>query len=371
MDEYDEASPTLEQFKTRFKQLFEASTNTDDLYQKWQKVQQTTGGNPPHISKIAGELADLKGALPLDSISDYAQRQRFLDAMDPRLRQNVKPQFREDDNWDKIVQLSERYDATIYKTGAYKGKGRGQNTCNRTQTPKIQFNNDVINRTPAKGKGKGKAPAKRKATPKNQKPSKAEMNRRKAEGACFYCGEKGHMANECPKKELKTNHVRLYEDTDSSEVEYEAESDDTEEIDGENSIITFKTTVGQSKDEMKTLSGSRIYHYGQWKAARALADTGTIGGTLLSNRFVTTNNIPYKPRKNPVNLKIAVKGSRSTSNYSAIVDIQIGKMKLQKVEMIITPVPDYDILLSMDDLTRMGPVIDCQKNSIYFPKYKV
>ena len=86
LDEYDEESPTLEQFKTRYQQLFEASTNTDDLYQKWQKVQQTTGGNPARILKIAGELADLKGALPRDSISDYAQRQRFLDAMDPRLR---------------------------------------------------------------------------------------------------------------------------------------------------------------------------------------------------------------------------------------------------------------------------------------------
>ena len=107
------------------------------------------------------------------------------------------------------------------------------------------------------------------------------------------------------------------------------------------------------------------------KPARALADTGTIGGTLLSNRFVTTNNIPYKSRKNPVNLKMAVKGSRSTSNYSAIVDVEIGKMKVRNVEMMITPVLDYDILLSMDDLTRMGAVIDCQKNSIYFPKYKV
>ena len=68
---------------------------------------------------------------------------------------------------------------------------------------------------------------------------------------------------------------------------------------------------------------------------------------------------------------MAVKGSRSTSNYSATVDIQIRKMKLKHVEMMITPVSDYDILLSMDDLTRMGAVIDCQKNSIYFSKFKV
>ena len=60
LDKYDEVSATLEQFKTKFKQLFEASTNTDDLYQKWQTVQQNTRGNPARISKIAGVLADLK-----------------------------------------------------------------------------------------------------------------------------------------------------------------------------------------------------------------------------------------------------------------------------------------------------------------------
>ena len=151
--------------------------------------------------------------------------------MYPGLRQNVEPQIREEDTWHKIVQLSERYDATMYKTGAYKGKGRSQNSSNRTQTPKKQFNNDATNRTPAKGKGKGKAPAKRKATPKNQKSTKAEMDLHKAEGACFYCGEKGHMANKCPKKEVKSDHVRLSEDTGSSEAEYEAESDDTKELD--------------------------------------------------------------------------------------------------------------------------------------------
>ena len=119
------------------------------------------------------------------------------------------------------------------------------------QAPKKQFNNGVTNRTPAKGKEKGKAPAKRKLAQKNQKSTNAEMDRRNVEGACFYCGEKGHMANECPKKRVKSNHVCLIEETESSEAEYEAESDETEDRDEENSIITFKTTVGQPKSEKK------------------------------------------------------------------------------------------------------------------------
>jgi len=41
------------------------------------------------------------------------------------------------------------------------------------------------------------------------------------------------------------------------------------------------------------------------------------------------------------------------------------------VPILVTPVSDYDILISMDDLIRLGAVINCQKNSIYFSKYKV
>jgi len=61
------------------------------------------------------------------------------------------------------------------------------------------------------------------------------------------------------------------------------------------------------------------------KPTRALADTGTIGGTLISNKFVTTQNIPYTARKNAVTLKMAVNGSRSTSNFS--------------IEVIVTTLP--------------------------------
>ena len=42
----------------------------------------------------------------------------------------------------------------MYKTGVYKGKGRGQNTSNQTQTPKKQFNNNVTNRTQRREKEK-------------------------------------------------------------------------------------------------------------------------------------------------------------------------------------------------------------------------
>jgi len=51
--------------------------------------------------------------------------------------------------------------------------------------------------------------------------------------------------------------------------------------------------------------------------------------------------------------------------------IKLGKMRVDKVLMLVTPVSEYDILISMDDLKRLGAVIDCQKNIIYFCNYKV
>jgi len=40
--------------------------------------------------------------------------------------------------------------------------------------------------------------------------------------------------------------------------------------------------------------------------------------------------------------------------------IQLGKIKVDKVPMLVRPVSDHDILISMDNLIRLGVVIDCQ-----------
>ena len=229
--------------------------------------------------------------------------------MDSRLRRNVEPQLRPEDTRDQMVAVAERYDATMYSTGAYKGSDRSQTSSSKPHTPKNENTYRKPSTTPRpRNTGKGKAPAKTRTYTKSNKPSKAEIDRRKAEGACFYCGESGHMANECPKKEVKTNHVRLSEECpDSSEGEYEPDTDSPEELDGRGSVRTYKTTVGTPKDRPFQALECTININGN--PARALTDTGTIGGTLISNKFVKIHNIPYTARQNPVILKMAVQGS--------------------------------------------------------------
>jgi len=126
MIDREEDHLTLPQLTHHLQQLFEATTKTDDTYHKWQNVRQAAGAQPARITKIAGKLADLKASLPAGSISHYARKQRFLDAMDFRLRCNVEPLLRPEDTRDQIVDVAERYDATMYRTSGYKGSDRNQ-----------------------------------------------------------------------------------------------------------------------------------------------------------------------------------------------------------------------------------------------------
>ena len=101
------------------------------------------------------------------------------------------------------------------------------------------------------------------------------------------------MANECPKKEVKSNHVRVTEETpDSSEGEYEPDTDSTEELDASGSIRTYKTTVRTSKEPTRPFLALEFTLFINGKPARVLTNTGTIGGTLISNKFVTSTTFP-------------------------------------------------------------------------------
>jgi len=61
---------------------------------------------------------------------------------------------------------------------------------------------------------------------------------------------------------------------DSSEGEYEPDTDSTEEVDGSGSVSTYKTTVDTPKDRPFQVLKFTINING--KPASALADTGTI-----------------------------------------------------------------------------------------------
>ena len=373
-DEYDEMNrdPTLEQFKERMTTLFQASTNKDDLWQQWQKIYQTKKGLTARITTIATELELIRSRLPLGSVSAFAQKQRFLEAMDNRLRRSVEPQLKGNETWIEMVEMAERYDATMFRTGAY-----GNRTEASDRKPRSQPANKATTKTATTSKSKDKHTTKT-TKKKSNKPGKAEMERRKKEGACYYCGKSGHMANECPEKDGRSNRVTETSDSEQEEEssEEEEEESDLEDLDDELFVgyvgmaTLAKTTITQDKagPPLQALEATiRIDGHD----ARVLFDTGTIGFNLISNRFITTHNMPYEPLSKPVTLKMAVKGSRSSANNKCKAKVEIGRHSFSPTHMTISSLDTYDALIGYNFLRKHEAIIDCKKNSIYFPSQKL
>ena len=92
------------------------------------------------------------------------------------------------------------------------------------------------------------------------------------------------MPNECPKKEIKTNHVQgIQKASDCSKGEYEPDTNSTEEMDASGSIRTYKNTVGTPKKPIRLFQALEFTFYINGKSTRVLADIGAIGGILINN----------------------------------------------------------------------------------------
>ena len=68
---------------------------------------------------------------------------------------------------------------------------------------------------------------------------------------------------------------------------------------------------------------------------------------------------------------MAVKGSRSSADQKCNVTFEIGKHTFTPAPMMVTTLDTYDALIGFNFLHQNGAVIDCGKNSIYFPKAKL
>ena len=101
--------------------------------------------------------------------------------------------------------------------------------------------------------------------------------------------------------------------------------------------------------------------------AKALFDTGTMGDNLISGKFISTHRIATETLENPISLKMAVKGSRSTINFKAKPVVQIGPPPGEITEALVSSLENYDIFLGMPYLNKHKAIIDCGNATIRFP----
>ena len=331
------------------------------IYEQWLAVKQTINNKTAQITNTVITLETLRDSLPPGTISDYSAKQRLLDAMDIKLKRDVKPHITSDTSFDQLVEIAEKRDAIAHSTGLY---GR-QNQHSTT------VSNAVMPLKPRDTRNNHQAPPQRYSnnTTQHTHLSPQEKERRKRDGACYYCGKIGHYSSDCYLKKGNQNQNRNRGNGRRGGMERrgrprrsyhtQEEPDHPIEVTNTSNHVRPSGSGNRALEAYVTVNGHK---------AKALFDTGTMGDNLISGKFVSTSQIPTQDLDTPISLKIAVKGSRSTINYKAQPIIQVGDETGDTTDALVCSLDNYDIFLGMPYLTAHNAIIDCGNAIISFPK---
>ena len=135
--QYDnsQGEKTVEGLKRKFEGYFLPSTSTDTIYEQWLTVKQTTNGRTAQITDTVINLETLRESLPQGTISDYSAKQRLLDAMDIKLKREVKPHITADTSFDQLVEIAEKRDAIAHSRGLYGNRNQHSNAVSNAVIP--------------------------------------------------------------------------------------------------------------------------------------------------------------------------------------------------------------------------------------------
>src|ERR1700743_1190892 len=114
---------------------FLPSTSTDTIYEQWLAVKQTTNGKTAQITDTVINLETLRDSLPQGTISDYSAKQRLLEAMDIKLKREVKPHITADTSFDQLVEIAEKRDAIAHSTALYGNRNQHSNAVSNAVIP--------------------------------------------------------------------------------------------------------------------------------------------------------------------------------------------------------------------------------------------
>ena len=180
---------TVEGLKRKFEGYFLPSTSTDTIYEQWLAVKKTTNGRTAQITDTVINLETLRDSLPQGTISDYSAKQRLLDAMEIKLKREVKPHITADTSFDQLVEIAEKRDAIAHSTGLYGHRNQHSNA----------VSNAVIPPKPKETRNNNQGHHQRSSNNTSQfnKISPQEKERRRQEGACYDCGKIGHYSSDC------------------------------------------------------------------------------------------------------------------------------------------------------------------------------
>ncbi|XP_030470573.2 uncharacterized protein LOC115688788 [Syzygium oleosum] len=175
-------------------------------------------------------------------------------------------------------------------------------------------------------------------------------------GACFGCGQQGHMVGDCPQRRQNIPSQQR-QVTASTGVQPRANNGDRPLAQGRIYALT------QEDDEnSNAVITSTIFLNN--RAAYALIDTGATH-SFVSSQFVRLAKLEMKPLKNALSVSTPMKNEVQTTLGCQGCKIIIGGLA-DIINLAVLAMYDFDVIIGMNWLSKQQANIDCYSKVIQF-----
>ena len=317
------------------------TTSSNVYWKQWDQVSQVEHGKVQRIGITAIEIdriaEQLQGKIP-----DIIKLQKFLDVIHPVLRHAMESGINKDKfDWEEILALAERHDDSLFQAGKYGKHGGGSK---KIETFAITQHNQQ--RTINLKKGQKKTT---KHPPRTGNPQL--YHQRKQEKLSYFYGKKGHMIADCCQRKEKEPETGIC--LHSTEILLEDGQSFDEFLESLN--ITYEPPAHMT---------ARLKVGG--KLVKILLDTGSVGTNLMSLNWAHSNRNKTMKMDTPVEISMATKNFRTTANYSAKEDIDIGNGKRISSKFLLVPVGSYDVIHGMPFMIKTDATLRTGKGTLTF-----
>ncbi len=274
--------------------------------------------------------------LEIEDIAESEKLDRFVRGLKERTRQEVE--LRDPQTLDEAARIAERFDTITYNVAA-----------NFRQSIKFEEKDD-----------KGVRPMELDFV--DRKPlTNEEREKLRRFGGCFYCRERGHMANNCPKKRQRKLNVVEIEEKGKEREMGECEGN-AKQYHKENES-TFINTVEDSQIDL-------LYYDGKIKdrEVKVLVDGGSIGN-FISEELAKRLNL-NTAIVNGQNIIFAGGASKFSNKEAYAVKLSIDN-HCERINLRLAPLPHHDIILGKPWLDYWNPFIDWPTSTIVIKNHGV